>query len=68
MKLAFSVKLHKDILTYTLDPSVINRVCVVGGNYRNEIASFYSKREVKKETKLQRVLSRCNINFDHFPK
>ena len=31
MKLAFSGKLHKDILTYTLDPSVINRVCVVGG-------------------------------------
>ena len=34
---------------------MINRVCVVGGGagYWNEVASFWDKREVQKETKLQ---------------
>ena len=52
MRLAFSGKLHKDILTLLI-LSDKQGVCCGGGGYRNEIASFCDKREVQKETKLQ---------------
>ena len=57
MRLAFSGKLHKDILIlHFWSLSDKQGVCCGGeggGGYRNEIASFCDKREVQKETKLQ---------------